>query len=110
MVFKSWQIESTDSKLAELLHTGLQSVMDPELGLNIIQLGLVRNVEILEDKAQVTMIFTTPFCPYAPQLMETCRSTTQLRWVGKFGTDHSWRRELWIGDCTDSIFPQIEID
>jgi len=72
MVFKSWQIDSADSKLAEILQTGLRSVMDPELGLNIIQLGLVRNVEILEDKAHVTMIFTTPFCPYAPQLMETC--------------------------------------
>ena len=93
MVFKNWQIESTDSKLAETLHTGLQSVMDPELGLNIIQLGLVRNVEILEDKAHVTMIFTTPFCPYAPQLMESCRSTTEE--ILGIPTTIEMGREVW---------------
>ena len=51
--------------------------MDPELGMNIVQLGLVRNVEIKDDSALVTMILTTPFCPYAPQLMEACRSKAE---------------------------------
>ena len=77
MALKIWQLESTDPELAQTLHKGLQSVMDPELGMNIIQLGLVRDVQLREDDALVTMIFTTPFCPYAPQLMEACRSKTE---------------------------------
>ncbi|MCA9935155.1 MAG: metal-sulfur cluster assembly factor [Ardenticatenaceae bacterium] len=62
------------SKEEELLET-LRSVIDPEIGLNIVELGLVRNLEIDEEKnsAKITMILTTPFCPYGPQLIEQVR-------------------------------------
>lgn len=73
----SWKIEDTHPDQAEQLYTDLQEVMDPELGMNIIQLGLVRDVEIEDGQAHVTMIMTTPFCPYAPQLLESCRSKTE---------------------------------
>ncbi|MEO1665335.1 MAG: iron-sulfur cluster assembly protein [Chloroflexota bacterium] len=59
------------------LYEALRNVMDPEIGMNIIELGLVRDVEIEEDKAHVNMIMTTPFCPYAPQLLEQTRRTAQ---------------------------------
>ena len=77
MIIDQWELGKTDRGLAEELHIALQEVVDPELGMNIVQLGLVRNVEIKDDSAQVTMIFTTPFCPYAPQLMEACRSKAE---------------------------------
>jgi len=56
----------------EVIIESLREVIDPEIGLNIIELGLVRNIEIDEenDRANVTMILTTPFCPYGPQLIE----------------------------------------
>ncbi len=62
------------SKEEELLET-LRSVIDPEIGLNIVELGLVRNLEIDEEEnsAKITMILTTPFCPYGPQLIEQVR-------------------------------------
>ncbi|MGD2157513.1 MAG: iron-sulfur cluster assembly protein [Anaerolineales bacterium] len=69
-----WQAESTHPKLAERLKEDLREVVDPELGLNIIELGLVRDVIIEEQKAHVNMIMTTPFCPYAPALLEMTRS------------------------------------
>jgi metal-sulfur cluster biosynthetic enzyme len=59
------------------LYESLRSVMDPEIGMNIIELGLVRDVEIADDKAHIVMIMTTPFCPYAPQLLEQTRRTAQ---------------------------------
>lgn len=59
------------------LHEALRSVIDPEIGMNIMELGLVRNSEIHEDRAHITMIMTTPFCPYAPQLLEQTRRTSQ---------------------------------
>ncbi len=63
--------------LKEGLIEALRSVIDPEIGMNIIELGLVRNTHIEEDRAHVTMIMTTPFCPYAPQLLEQTRRTSQ---------------------------------
>jgi len=77
MIVDQWDLATSDSELAEKVHKALQEVVDPELGMNIVQLGLVRNVALQDDSALVTMILTTPFCPYAPQLMEACRSKTE---------------------------------
>ena len=59
----------------ELLLESLRSVIDPEIGLNIVELGLIRNIEVdeAEATAEVTMILTTPFCPYGPALIEQVR-------------------------------------
>jgi len=59
----------------ELLIESLRSVVDPEIGLNIVELGLIREVEIdqEQDKADITMILTTPFCPYGPAIIEQVR-------------------------------------
>lgn len=61
----------------EGLREALRAVIDPEIGMNIIELGLIRDMEIHEDRAHITMIMTTPFCPYAPQLLEQSRRTSQ---------------------------------
>jgi metal-sulfur cluster biosynthetic enzyme len=68
-----WQAESTHPKLAELLRVNLREVVDPEIGLNIIELGLVRDVIIRDKDAQLNMILTTPFCPYGPAMLEMTR-------------------------------------
>ncbi len=70
-----WQIESAQPELAESLKTKLREVIDPEIGLNIIELGMVRDVIVEDETAKVTMILTTPFCPYGPAMMETTRKT-----------------------------------
>lgn len=59
----------------EQLMESLRSVIDPEIGLNIVELGLVRNLELDEEagRANITMILSTPFCPYGPQLIEQVR-------------------------------------
>lgn len=61
----------------EGVREALRSVIDPEIGMNVIELGLVRMIEIEPDSAHVVMIMTTPFCPYAPQLLEQTRRTAQ---------------------------------
>ena len=67
---------SVVEKEAELRES-LRAVVDPEIGMNIVELGLVRQIDIQEDSAHVMMIMTTPFCPYAPQLLEQTRRTAQ---------------------------------
>lgn len=72
-----WDIENTHPKHVDALEEALSKIVDPELGLNIIQLGLVRNVQMKEDHAVITMILTTPFCPYGPSIMESARKKAE---------------------------------
>lgn len=72
-----WQAESTHPQLAEQTKEALREVVDPEIGLNIIELGLIRDVAIEDDKAHITMILTTPFCPYGPALLEMARTKAE---------------------------------
>jgi metal-sulfur cluster biosynthetic enzyme len=64
-------------KTEEGLLEALRQVVDPEIGMNIIELGLIRRVDIEPDRGHILMIMTTPFCPYAPQLLEQTRRTAQ---------------------------------
>src|SRR5438105_2184830 len=53
------------------VRTSLKQVDDPELGINIIDLGLVYEVHIRDDKdVQVVMTLTTPFCPIGPSVKQ----------------------------------------
>ena len=57
-----WHMESTNPELVEPLREKLREVVDPELGLNVIELGLIRDMRIAEGAAEMNMILTTPFC------------------------------------------------
>jgi metal-sulfur cluster biosynthetic enzyme len=55
----------------------LRQVFDPELGMSVIELGLVRKFEWTPGKVDITMILTTPFCPYGPAMIEQVRQNVQ---------------------------------
>ena len=82
------------SKDEELLES-LRSVIDPEIGMNIVELGLIRNIAIdeAEDTAKITMILTTPFCPYGPQIIEQVRLVSNQ--IAKGGATVEVGTELW---------------
>ena len=88
-----WDVEDTHPDLVPALEDGLCEILDPELGLNIIQLGLVRNIEVSEDQATVTMILTTPFCPYGPSIMESTRKKAET--ILETTTSIRYGRETW---------------
>jgi metal-sulfur cluster biosynthetic enzyme len=48
----------------------LSNVIDPELGLDFVELGLVYGVEIDGGTVTVTFTLTTPACPIGPQVSE----------------------------------------
>ncbi len=73
----AWLAEAEKPELAAQVKDALREVVDPELGLNIIELGLIRNLDVQPDRATVTMILTTPFCPYGPAIMEETRKKAQ---------------------------------
>lgn len=68
-----WDIHATHPEMVQPLREKLAEVVDPEIGLTIIQLGLIRKVSIKDEKAEIYMILTTPFCPYGPAMLESTR-------------------------------------
>ena len=55
----------------------LREVYDPEIPINIVDLGLVRKVEQADDEIIITMILTAPFCPLANLILEQAREAAQ---------------------------------
>lgn len=54
----------------DVARTLLRNVMDPELGLNIVELGLIYELAIENNKAHVLMTFTTMGCPVGGALVD----------------------------------------
>lgn len=72
-----WGIDTTHPDMVGPVTEALASVVDPEIGLNIIQLGLVRDVRVEDGQGMVSMILTTPFCPYGPAMLESTRAKAE---------------------------------
>ena len=54
----------------EEITEALSNVIDPELGLDFVELGLIYGVEVNGPRVDVTFTLTTPACPIGPQVSE----------------------------------------
>jgi metal-sulfur cluster biosynthetic enzyme len=48
----------------------LRSVVDPEIGMNVVELALIKQIILGENETEIKMILTTPFCPYAGAMIQ----------------------------------------
>ena len=54
----------------QLIEQVFKQYVDPELGIDIWTLGLVYKVTIEKDSVAILLTFTSPMCPYGPQMVE----------------------------------------
>src|SRR3954466_11658707 len=47
----------------------LRSVVDPEIGMNVVELALIKQILLGPESSEIKMILTTPFCPYAGSMV-----------------------------------------
>ena len=54
----------------DVIIEALKTVIDPELHVNVVDLGLVYTVQSREDEVDVEMTLTTPACPAGPEILK----------------------------------------
>ena len=55
----------------------LRAVVDPEIGMNVVELALIKQVILGTDESEIKMILTTPFCPYAGAMIQQVREQAE---------------------------------
>jgi len=94
----------TETSIERLVETNLRRVIDPEIGINIVDLGLIYNIDVnAENDVQITMTLTAPNCPFGEMIMmETefaCRSVKSVNLVKiNLTFDPPWNPEQHVSD------------
>lgn len=63
-----------NSTNAEEVRAALREVIDPEVGMNIVDLGLIYRIEVLPETVELDMTMTSPACPMGDMLLEDVES------------------------------------
>jgi metal-sulfur cluster biosynthetic enzyme len=92
----------------------LKQVIDPELFVNIVDLGLIYEVEILPEgeaekhDVKIKMTMTSPMCPAGPQLVaDTKKYASDLEQVNEVEVevvmDPPWTQDMMSDDARDQL-------
>jgi len=67
--------QDQEQEMKDSMMAALENVIDPELGIDIVNLGLVYDVQLAdEDVAKVTMTLTSIGCPMGPQIVDMVKT------------------------------------
>jgi metal-sulfur cluster biosynthetic enzyme len=55
----------------------LRSVVDPELGMDVVELALIKQIIIGSESSEIKMVLTTPFCPYAGWMVQQIKDQAE---------------------------------
>jgi metal-sulfur cluster biosynthetic enzyme len=87
--------------VAESVRQELRGVMDPELGINIVDLGLVYDIEVEDGHAKVMMTLTSPGCPAGGQILMSAQQAAEAaEGVDKAEVNLVWK-PFWTPDRID---------
>jgi metal-sulfur cluster biosynthetic enzyme len=94
-------IKTNNQDKSEIAISGLYNVIDPEIGLNIVDLGLVYEINFLEESKNIiiTMTLTTQFCPMGESIVESTTQAMQQAFPGNeihvnLTFETPWNQEL----------------
>ena len=80
------------------VYEALKQIEDPEIGLNIVDLGLVYEVDVEGAAVNIKMTLTSPGCPVGPQILGGAKMVVQaLEGVEEAGIDLVWE-PFWSPD------------
>ena len=86
---------------ADAVRTALRKVKDPELNLNIIDLGLVYEIAVHDGEVHVQMSLTSPGCPSGPEIMSDAQTAVEaMQGVTKVDVELVWS-PYWTPDRID---------
>ena len=68
---------SDENITSETVREALRAVMDPELHLDVITLGLIESIDLENEPVDIKMLLTTPFCPYGPWLVQQVKDVAE---------------------------------
>jgi metal-sulfur cluster biosynthetic enzyme len=98
--------------LEETVLAAMRQVRDPELLVNVVDLGLIYEVVVTEAEGKsnikVTMTMTTPACPFGPQLLQEIREVIgRLEGVGQIDVQLTltppWTPDRMSEDARDEL-------
>jgi len=86
----------------ELVRKALKGVKDPELGLNVVDIGLIYDVAVSEaGDVHITMSLTSPGCPSGPEIMGDVKQVVgELDGVNSVEVELVWE-PYWTPDRMD---------
>ena len=90
---------------ADLVRKALKGVKDPELGLNVVDIGLIYDITVSEaGDVHITMSLTSPGCPSGPEIIGDVKQVVgDLEGVASVEVDLVWE-PYWTPDRID---PQV---
>jgi metal-sulfur cluster biosynthetic enzyme len=95
----------------QALRIALKRVIDPEIFENIVDLGLVYNVEVLpQDHVLVTMTLTTPHCPMGPEIIENVENTISSEGASSVEVKIVWEPQWTPNMMTDELKAQLGLE
>jgi metal-sulfur cluster biosynthetic enzyme len=100
----------TQTDMVEAIRTALREVIDPELGLNVVDLGMIREIQHDGQSTTVGMVLTTMTCPFWELFVDQVRTALEdVPGVGelevRYDPRHRWTPEM----LTDEARWELEI-
>ena len=95
----------------QILRAALADVVDPELGINIVELGIVRHARRVGMGAVVVLAPTSPSCPVGPWMVEQARDVLQARFPELSPVDVSltWQPPWSIDDMSEAARASLDM-
>ena len=92
----------------ETILAALKTVKDPELNVNVVDLGLVYTIQTVDDQVHVEMTLTSPACPAGPQILrEAVAAVEGLEGVAKADVklvmSPPWSVDMMTDDARDQL-------